>query len=125
MSRGLLGRIGLATSAGDSTEAIARHLSALLNSGQGESITSPDYGVVDFSDLVHEFPNAIPVLQQAIRNCITSFEPRLRNVSVRHIPDDSDPLTLNFEIVARLASDRRQVLRLNTRVKAGGNIEVG
>src|SRR5690348_17126261 len=105
--RGLLSRLdatGLrATRALDEHDSIVEHLRVLLNARRGGSPSCPDFGIPDFSDLVHNFPGAIQVLQRAIRETILAYEPRLRQVTVRHIPDD-EPLVLKYEIIAQPAT---------------------
>ena len=66
--------------------AIIEHLSDLLNSHQGHSCTVPQFGVLDFNDVVHNMPDAIRHLQQSIRATIVEHEHRLQNVSVRLVP---------------------------------------
>lgn len=126
--RGLLSRIeseeGTSSRSLDASTSIVEHLRVLLNTRKGDSATVPGFGVVDFTDLVHTFPSAIQTLQAAIRATVLEYEPRLRNVSVRHLPDE-DPLVLRFEITAQ-PSDRnaRGVLRFKTQMSAGGKVEV-
>ncbi len=126
--RGLLSRMdgGAASGAavGDPVESIAAHLRMLLNTRKGEAVTAPNFGVVDFTELVHGFPSSIQVLQQSIRATILEFEPRLKTVTVRHTPDDN-PLLLRFEISAQLAEKgARGSLRFQTQVGPGGKIDV-
>jgi type VI secretion system lysozyme-like protein len=79
--------------------------------------------VLDFNDVVHNMPDAVRHLQQSIRATIVEHEPRLQNVSVRFVPAE-DPLTLQFEILARLASDKQSLVRMRTRVRPGGRFVV-
>jgi type VI secretion system protein len=121
--RGLLGRLGTGQRKQDPLPAIVVHLGDLLNSHQGQAHTVPTFGVLDFNDVVHNLPDAVRHLQQSIRATIIEHEPRLSNVSVRFVASD-DPLTLQFEVVARLASDRQSLVRLRTRVRPGGRIVI-
>ena len=123
--RGLLSRIGVpdGARAGQPADAVIEHLRVLLNTRRGEAPTVPSYGVPDFSDVVHSFPGALTYLQRAIKETITEFEPRLKNVQVRFVPDEDDILTLRFEITARMTESNR-LLKLQTRVLAGGKINV-
>lgn len=123
--RGLLSRIGSrgpSVDAANDVESIVEHLRVLLNARRGLSQASPQFGLPEFSDLAHGFPSSLQSLQRAIRDSILEFEPRLRNVSVRHIPDN-DALVLRFEITARLVN-WKQALKLQTRVVAGGKFDV-
>ena len=125
--RGLLSRMqaeGAPSRAGDLNESIAEHLRSLLNTRRGSCATRPEYGVVDFTDLVHGFPGSIQLLQHAIRGTILEFEPRLKNVSVRHVPQE-DPLVLRFDITAQPAQKgARGLLRFSTQMRPGGKMEV-
>lgn len=123
MGRGLLSRLRNGERSPDTVGSVVAHLRDLLNTRVGDAATVPDYGLIDFSDLCHNFPEAISYLQQSIRATILKYEPRLRNVSVRFVPDE-DPLVVRFEIVARLADDRRSVVRLKTACDAAGRFSV-
>ena len=124
--RGLLSRIGKVDSSsrsGDELTSVLEHLRVLLNARQGESPTVPDYGVPDITDLVHTIPAGIQGLTKALRDTIMAYEPRLKNVNVKSIASD-EPLILRFEISARLVADNR-LLKVQTRVRPGGKVEVG
>lgn len=123
--RGLLSRIAGERGSADEVESIVEHLRVLLNTRQGEVIAAPTFGVVEFSDVVHAMPGAVPSLVKSIRATILEFEPRLRNVSVRHVSEDGD-LLLRFEISAQLANQRSgRTLRFATTVRPGGRFDVG
>ena len=124
--RGLLSRIG----EGDAgvarperkADEVAEPLRVLLNSRHGDAVTVSDFGLVDFTDLVHNFPDAIHTLSRAIRETIETYEPRLEGVSIREVPSE-DPLVLRFEITAHLVGDG-STLRFRTRVTPGGQFDV-
>lgn len=120
--RGLLERLGDPRRV-DVVESIVDHLRYLLNCKTGSAVTVPDYGVVDFTDVVHDMPSSILRLQESIRATILTYEPRLKNVTVRFVPG-SDPLRLSFEVAARLADDKRRVVRFETNLTAGGRYTV-
>ena len=65
--RGLLSRIAskdiTRTRTENDVESIVEHLRGLLNTRQGECPAAMDFGVVDFTDLMHTFPEAIQTLQ--------------------------------------------------------------
>ncbi len=130
MGRGLLSRL-TATSVNEARplnelESIVEHLRALLNTRQGEAPTAPDFGVVDFTDLVHNFPEAIQTLQRCIRTTILQYEPRLKNVVVQHVRDD-EVLVLKFQITAQLQNKGGRSggsVRFETQLRAGGHVSV-
>ncbi len=109
----------------DERESIVEHLQALLNTRKGQSPVAPGYGVIDLVDLVHSFPQALPDLQVSIRETIQEYEPRLKNVRVRHIQDDELVLTLRFEVTGQLSRPgARGLLRFQTQVNSSGSFEV-
>ena len=125
-ARGLLSRLSSRDPGRpiDEVTSIVNNLRVLLNTRVGDSLSAVGFGVADFVDMVHEFPYASGTMQKGIRAAITEYEPRLRNVRVRPIPSE-DPLTLAFEVSARLSSDRKRgLVRVQTRVSHGGRIKV-
>lgn len=123
-ARGLLSRIASGSSPGDEAESILEHLRALLNTRRGDAVCAPGYGVVDFTDVVHDMPGATQVLVSSIRATILEHEPRLRNVTVRAVGGD-DELMLRFEISAQLAGERSgRTLRFTTLIRPGGRYDV-
>ena len=101
------------------------HLRQMLNSRRGISITVPEYGIPDLSDLVHSFPEAIAFMRRAIREGIERYEPRLRNVVVIDIPDENDPFHLNFDIRAELVTERGETpVSFRTTLDATGRANI-
>lgn len=122
--RGLLARLSSGGGRVSELESIVAHLHELLNTRVGESLSAPDFGIVDFADVVHNFPEATQVLQQSIRATILKYEPRLRSVSVHPVPS-ADTLTVAFEISGRLASGaQRGVFRVRTELTPEGKMQV-
>lgn len=123
--RALLSRVGGGDPAPvDELRSILAHLQALLNTRQGDSPSAPGYGVLDFADLLHGFPASVQQLSKCIRATILEYEPRLKNVSVRQLPEEN-PLILRFEITAQLAQAKgTRTLRLATTVRPGGRVDV-
>lgn len=122
-SRGLLSRLSTGRRQNDTVSSVVDHLRDMLNTPQGEAVTVPDYGLVNFADVCHNMPEAIGAIQQSIRATILKYEPRLKNVSVRFVPSE-DPLQVRFEVVARLNDTRRSVVRLRTAMSSGGHMTV-
>lgn len=103
---------------------IIAHLQVLLNSRQGNSLTVPDFGLLDFSDVMHALPRSMSVLEQEIRATIEHYEPRLCEVQVRHVVPEQVSLDLHFEIMGRLKKDPKRTLHVKTRVASGGHFYV-
>lgn len=84
------------------------HIQKLLNVRQGSIDMLSDYGLPDFNDLATRFPYAIIEIKNEIKACITKYEPRLVNVHVSHVQDEEEPLSLRFDITARLVTSERE-----------------
>ncbi len=107
--------------------AVTQHLHRLLNTRQGSSLTCPDYGLIEVSEVLYDFPDAIGIVQRALKNTIQTYEPRLKNVQVRHVKSETPgELALQFEITAQLQlpDGRRQSLRFATAIDNSGNVKV-
>ena len=86
-------------------DSILGHLRMMCTTRQGTMLTAPDYGVADVSEMVHSFPDAIALMARTIRHTIQTYEPRLTNVQIRHIPSEETELTLRYEITAQVHID--------------------
>jgi type VI secretion system protein len=107
----------------DEVESIVAHVRALLNTRLGEAPCSPTLGIADFADIVHTFPGGIQQLSASMRATILENEPRLRAVTIRHLPGE-DPLVVRFEISAQPAARGARPLKLSTTIRPGGRIDV-
>ena len=63
MRRGLLARLSSGGQRIGEVESIVAHVHDLLNTRIGEALAAADLGIVDFADLVHNFPEATQVLR--------------------------------------------------------------
>jgi type VI secretion system protein len=86
-------------------ESILDNLIQMCGTRIGTMLTCPDYGIADVSEMVQSFPDAITLMAQSIRHTIQAYEPRLQNVQVVYIPNETLELTLRFEIRARVSLD--------------------
>jgi len=112
----------------DVEDAVSKHLARILNTRQGSCLTCPDFGLIEVSELLFDFPDAIGIMQRSIKNTIQQYEPRLKNVQVRHIKNESmHEMMLHFEITGQIQmpDGRRQSLRFTTDVDPSGNVKVG
>jgi type VI secretion system protein len=111
----------------DQELSVSEHLVRMLNTRQGACLTCPDYGLIEVSEVLYDFPDAIGIVQRALKNSIQIYEPRLKNVQVRHIKNEAlHELVLQFEITAQvhLPDGRRQSMRFATTVDGSGNVKI-
>lgn len=107
---------------------IQAHLVEILNTRMGSARTVPDYGLMEVSEVIHDFPDAIAMIQRSLKACIQTYEPRLKNVQVRHIKGEGFAnMLLEFEITGQFqtADGRRQSLRFSTALDGSGNVKLG
>jgi type VI secretion system protein len=105
-------------------DSVLRHLRRILNTKQGNVLIAEDYGVPDFSDFLNALPDSIRDIEKNIRGAIQKYEPRLTGVRVNFIPQEDDPLSLRFQITARLAMDSKTQVFIETIVDADGQVEI-
>ena len=86
-------------------DSILRHLEQIMNTRWGSTQIAEDYGVPDFTDLSTGFPDGLRDLERTIRNTIQKYEPRLKSVRVKFIPQEETMLAVSFQIVAQLILD--------------------
>ncbi len=123
MSERFLRRLGTDRRTVDETQSISEHLQILLNSREGLSVTNPDYGLPDLTDIVHMLPDGVHALQNAIRDAILKYETRLSKVKVRFVPSD-DAFVLYFDISARRNDADKSPFRVRTALQHGNRFKV-
>jgi type VI secretion system protein len=84
---------------------ILENLAHMCGTRLGTMLTCPDYGIADVSEMIHAFPEAIQLMGNTLRHTIRTYEPRLQNVQVVHVPSEGHDLTLRFAIHARVVMD--------------------
>jgi type VI secretion system protein len=105
-------------------DSVLEHLKKMCMTRMGTMVTVGDYGIVDLSEIVHSFPDAIALMAKTLRHSILTYEPRLVNVQIKHIPASED-LNLRFEIVGVMMNgDRRVPVKFETLVDPKRRVSV-
>ena len=81
---------------------IKRNVSNILNTRTGESLSSPELGLVDFNDASMAILDLSIRVKLSIKRCLEEFEPRLKEVDVMVIQDEREPLNLRFSVTATI-----------------------
>ncbi|MDA9391389.1 hypothetical protein WN73_12080 [Bradyrhizobium sp. CCBAU 45394] len=84
---------------------VLENLRRVLNSRQGCCETRPDLGMPDLNEAVGQGADAVRALARSLKQQIETFEPRLKNVSIRFHADPDNPLQLSFHVNATLNYD--------------------
>lgn len=123
MSERFLQRLGTDRRGVDEPQSIMEHIQVLLNTREGGSATNPDFGLPDFTDIVHMLPDGLHALQNEIRDVILKYEPRLSKLKVRFVPSD-DAFVLRFDISARRNDSDKTPFRVRTTMLPGNRFRV-
>jgi len=81
---------------------VQANLVRILNTREGDAQTRPNYGMPPPNEIVHAFSGAVARMTKKIRQSIEDFEPRLADIEIVHLESPDDPLTLKFQIQAKL-----------------------
>lgn len=105
-------------------ESVLRHLRKMLNTRPDQVLIQPTYGMPDLTEFVQDQPAAGEEMQASILRSITQFEPRLRDVTVTHVPPEPGQSMLRFEITGILVSERQPHVEFQTEISPSGLVLV-
>ena len=101
------------------------HLQRILNTRQGSTPIAEDFGVPDFTNFMSAFPDSQRGIERSLRQTIQKYEPRLQSVRVGFHSKEDDPMTIRFQITARLVlDDHKDPVSFESQVDSGGHIKV-
>ena len=104
---------------------VREHLQRILNTRQGSVMIGEDYGLPDFAELLRDYPDSLRDFERSIRMTIQKYEPRLKMVRVKLLPNEEDLLTLRFQVSASLAGQERRVpVLLESTVDQDGKVNI-
>ena len=86
---------------------ILDNLSRLFNTRRGSIAHLPEYGLPDITAVYRDLPLSIDGLRRAIKETVTTFEPRLKRVRVEHQKTDPYGMRLTFLLSAELLSGEK------------------
>ncbi len=109
----------------DDVTSVAAHLGKMLSIRAGSVQTLPDYGLPDLNDMSLSLHESLSQSRLLIERFIRAYEPRLKQVRVRALLRDRDPLALAFAIDATLKIDGvTQPVMFTARLRDAGQFEV-
>ncbi|MBC2714119.1 MAG: type VI secretion system baseplate subunit TssE [Desulfobacteraceae bacterium] len=104
---------------------VLRHLQKVLNTRQGGVQIAEDFGMPDLTDYLRGYPASLRDVEKSLRQTIIKYEPRLKAVRVKFVPQEEDLLSLNFQIIARLAGEHSdQPVVFESQVDSDGRISI-
>lgn len=109
----------------DTLDSIKRNVSRVLNTRVGESQSCPELGLFDFNDASAGSRDLCCRMQQWIHQCISRFEPRLSELRVSVLYDESNPAALKFLLQGRVrVSNREDLLKIDLLLDANRRYRV-
>ena len=100
---------------------IVDNLHRLFNTRRGTIEHMMDYGLPNISEIYRDIPASIPDLQAALQETVETYEPRLKNVRVRHLEKDETryDMKLTFILSGRLVGSEK--IRFETTFQSEAN----
>lgn len=96
---------------------IKHNLNLILNSRPYACQSTPFIGIPDLNDATLTGVDFKAHLEGVIANCITTYEPRITNVTVHFIENNMDELSLQFNITAFISLDnQKQLIEFNVQL---------
>lgn len=104
---------------------ILQNLERILNSRDGMSLTCDKYGIPDLTQIVNGVPERVNEITRALEECIRTYEPRLTQVKVEHVPNAHGPMTACFKVRAAASSGKSdEDLWFETVVVSSGRVRL-
>ncbi|QEZ93087.1 type VI secretion system baseplate subunit TssE [Proteus sp. CD3] len=96
---------------------IKQNLNQVLNSKPLGCQSTPALGIPDLNDATLTGVDFKVHLSNIIADCITTYEPRITNVTVHFIENEAEPLSLQFNITAfLLLENQKQLIEFNVQL---------
>jgi len=101
------------------------NLRRVLNSRRGSAPSAIEYGIIDLSAILHNYPESVGEMAESIRRCVKHYEPRLTRVRVIYDKQEEDALTLRFHISAQVrVPGVKTRMGFDTVVTSSGRVQV-
>lgn len=106
---------------------VLSHLRRILNTRRGSASIDPNFGMPDFTNVAGSTfsGSSVRELEMDLVGTIRKYEPRLRNPTLKMVPDERDILALKFELGGTIQMSERDVqIHLAAVVNADGRVKV-
>jgi len=107
-------------------KSVLTHLNKILNTKQGNSLSSPDLGMPDYTNMPGNFDlETFGDLEKTITEVVEKYEPRLKNVKIQYMPDENTFLAMKFKIDGEINLERMDLsISLETVIDPEGKINI-
>lgn len=90
----------------DPLSSVKRNLKQVLNVRPNSCQSAKELGVIDLNDATMSTSELNSLICESIKNCIEQYEPRVSITQVQARPDNEDPLTLSFSVIAYVNKEK-------------------
>ncbi len=101
---------------------ILRNLGDVLNTRQGTAAAQMDLGTLAPCDAMDAHHSMTDRLQRSLREVITRYEPRLKDVDVVYVRRPHEGFHLHFQVSARLVAAESEAIAFSTLVDVAGRV---
>lgn len=106
-------------------DSVLNHLQRILNTRQGSVPIGEDYGVPDLTNFMQVYSDGVRGFERSIRQTIEKYEPRLKSIRVKFIPQEDEMLSVSFQILARLVlEEQKDVVVFQSILDSDGKIRI-
>ena len=102
---------------------LQKHLAQLLNTRKGSVHYLPDYGLPDLNEIYQQLPESMGALVHEVRRLISTYEPRLIDVTIIPYLSDEVDCVVYLKLQAIFSSYRTPV-SFDTYFLSGGEAKV-
>lgn len=113
------------TDAETEIKSILSYLNELLTVRHGSTIIADDFGISDITNY-HEkaFGEFVDQMQVELRDTISKYEPRLKNVKVIYVGKDEGTMNFKFKLVAELRGSETDTVAFETTINPDGRVSI-
>ena len=101
---------------------IQTHLTRLLNARCGSLQHMPDYGLPDVAEIYQSLPYSIERLKKAVVETVGKYEPRLKNLHVKHKSVTENDCIVQLELNGQLSHG--EAIHFQTYFLTGGRAKI-
>lgn len=107
-------------------KSVLEDIKDLYNTQKGTVLISNEMGVPDFTSMLNRLgPNEIETITQSLREVTEKYEPRMKNVTVRHHPREEEYGVMRFLVNAGMSFKENDIaIEYAAIVQGNGSVEI-
>lgn len=107
-------------------KSVLEDIKDLYNTQKGTVLISDEMGVPDFTSMLNRLgPQELDTITQSLREVTEKYEPRMKNITVRHMPRDDEYGVMRFTVNAGLSfRDQDISIEYEALVQGNGSVDI-